>query len=213
TPRARGGSSASGGARSASRATTGTSSSRTAVSTACTTICPTIRGTWTESTTEEVSMFQVNWSQLFVPSGSLIELVIRGSVVYLLALTFMRILRRGSGITRADLLFITFIADASQNGMAGSYQSITEAGVLVGTIFTWNYGLDWLSYRVEAVHRLLEPPPILVVHHGKPILRALRSELISIEDLMEQLREQGVDDMGKVKRCWVEADGKLSVIR
>jgi len=158
-------------------------------------------------------MFAVNWSQLFVPNGSLVELVIRGSIVYLLALTFMRILRRGSGITRADLLFITFIADASQNGMAGNYQSITEAGVLVGTIFGWNYGLDWLSYRVEAVHRLLEPPPILVVRHGKPIFRALRAELISIEDLMEQLREQGVDSLAHVKRCYVEADGKLSVIR
>ena len=158
-------------------------------------------------------MFEVNWSQLFVPNGSLIELVIRGSVVYLIALVFMRILRRGSGITRADLLFITFIADASQNGMAGNYQSITEAVVLVGTIFGWNWLLDWLSYRSEAVHRLLEPPPILVVHAGKPLFRALRSELLSIEDLMEQLREQGVEDLALVKRCYVEADGKLSVIR
>lgn len=158
-------------------------------------------------------MFDVNWSQLFVPSGSLVELAIRGSVVYLVALVFLRILRRGSGITRADLLFITFIADASQNGMAGNYQSITEAAVLVGTIFGWNWLLDWLSFRFETVHRLLEPPPVLVVHSGKPLFRALRSELLSLEDLMEQLREQGVDELAQVKRCYVEADGKLSVIR
>jgi len=158
-------------------------------------------------------MLDVNWSQLFVPSASLLELVIRGSLVYLAALVFLRILRRGSGITRADLLFITFIADASQSGMAGNYQSITEAVVLVGTIFAWNYALDWLSYRSELVHRLLEPPPVLVVHSGKPLFRALRAELLSIEDLMEQLREQGVDDLARVKRCYVEADGRLSVIR
>jgi len=156
----------------------------------------------------------VDWAQLFVPSGSVAELVIRGSIIYLAALGFMRILRRqGGSFTRADLLFITLIADASQNGMAGEYRSITEGLILVGTIFGWNFTLDWLSYHSPFVHRLLEPPPLLVVRGGKPLLRNLRAELISIEDLMEQLREQGVDDLAQVKRCYVEADGKLSVIR
>ena len=50
----------------------------------------------------------VNWARLFVPSDSLVELVIRGSIIYLAALCFMRILRRqGGSFTRADLLFIT----------------------------------------------------------------------------------------------------------
>src|SRR5262245_53253157 len=103
----------------------------------------------------------VDWAQLFVPSDThMLELVIRGTIIYLGALGFMRILRRqGSGITRADLLFITFIADASQNGMAGEYRTITEGLVLIGTLFAWNYALDWLSYHSELVHRLLEPAP------------------------------------------------------
>jgi uncharacterized membrane protein YcaP (DUF421 family) len=156
----------------------------------------------------------VDWGQLFVPSGSLAELVIRGSVIYLAALTFMRILRRqGSGLTRADLLFITFIADASQNGMAGEYKSITEGLVLVGTLFSWNFLVDWLSFHSVFIHRLLEPPPLLVVQSGQILRRNLRSELISVDDLLEQLREQGVEDVAQVKRCYVEADGKLSVIR
>lgn len=156
----------------------------------------------------------VDWAALFVPSNSLLELVIRGSIIYLAALTFMRILRRqGSGLTRADLLFVTLIADASQSGMAGEYRSITEGLILVGTLFAWNFALDWLSFHSNLVHRLLEPPPLLVVRAGVPIARNMRSELISMEDLMEQLREQGVEDLAKVKRCYVEADGKLSVIR
>src|SRR5262245_26378661 len=156
----------------------------------------------------------VVWADLFVPSGSLLELVIRGSIIYLAAIAFMRILRRqGSGLTRADLLFVTLIADASQNGMAGEYHSVTEGLVLVGTIFAWNFALDWASFHSTLVHRMLEPAPLLVVRQGKPLLRNLRAELISLEDLMEQLREQGVDSLSKVKRCYVEADGKLSVLQ
>lgn len=156
----------------------------------------------------------VDWAQLFVPSGSLAELVIRGSVTYLCALALLRVLRRqGGGLSRADLLFITLISDASQNGMAGDYKSITEGLVLVGTIFGWNFVLDWLSYHSELVHRLLEPAPLLIVRNGRPLFRNMRSELISMDDLTEQLREQGVDRLADVKRCYVEADGKLSFIR
>ena len=156
----------------------------------------------------------VDWGQLFVPSGSLLELVIRGSIIYLAAITFMRVLRRqGSGLTRADLMFVTFIADASQNGMAGDYRSITEGLVLVGTLFSWNFALDWLSYHSKTVHRLLEPPPLLVVRSGRILRGALHSELMSVDDLTEQLREQGVEDVRTVKLCYVESDGKLSVIR
>ena len=32
-------------------------------------------------------------------------------------------------------------------------------------------------------------------------------------DLKEQLREQGVAELAEVKRCYLEADGRLSVIR
>ena len=33
------------------------------------------------------------------------------------------------------------------------------------------------------------------------------------DDLLEQLREQGIDDIHLVKRCCLEGDGRLSVVR
>lgn len=155
-----------------------------------------------------------NWSEMFVPSQSVVELVIRGSIMYLGALAILRIMRREAGeMSRADFLLIMLVADAAQNGMAGEYHSITEGLILVATIFCWNYLIDWLSYRVPAIHSLMEPPPLLVVQNGKPHRKHLRSEMITMDDLMEQLREQGVEHLSQVKRCFVEADGKLSVIR
>jgi len=43
--------------------------------------------------------------------------------------------------------------------------------------------------------------------------RSLRSEMLTLGDLKQQLREQGVEDIGQVKRCYLEPDGRLSVIR
>src|SRR6185436_17183725 len=98
----------------------------------------------------------IDWHRMFVPSGSLVELVIRGSLMYLLILAGFRIFRRDAGsLSVSDLLVVVLIADASQNGMAGEYHSLTEGAVIVATIFAWNYLLDWLAYRSSAVAWLL----------------------------------------------------------
>jgi uncharacterized membrane protein YcaP (DUF421 family) len=159
-------------------------------------------------------ILQLDWREILIPSGSLLELVVRASAMYLLILAGFRAFRRDAGsLSVSDLLVVVLIADAAQNGMAGEYHSLTEGIVVVATIFAWNYVLDWLAYRSPTVAWLLHPPPLPLVRHGRILARNLRSELITRDDLLEQLREQGIDDIRKVKQCCLESDGKLSVIR
>jgi uncharacterized membrane protein YcaP (DUF421 family) len=159
-------------------------------------------------------ILNIDWHSLLVPSVSLLELVLRGSVMYLAILAALRLFRREAGaLGTADLLVIVLVADAAQNAMASQYGSITEGAVLVATIFLWNYLLDWLAYRYGWVYRLLHPAPLTLIENGHIQRRSLRSEMLTVADLKEQLREQGVEDIGQVKRCYLEADGRLSVIR
>ena len=159
-------------------------------------------------------MSYFDWHRMFVPTGSLFELIVRGSVMYLLILAGFRIFRRDAGsLSVSDLLVVVLIADAAQNGMAGEYKSLTEGAVVVATIFAWNYVLDWVAFRSRFAYWLLHPPPLLLIRDGQIQYRNLRSESITKEDLLEQLREQGVEDFGRVKKCFLESDGKMSVIR
>jgi uncharacterized membrane protein YcaP (DUF421 family) len=156
----------------------------------------------------------IDWRELFVPSVNPWELVLRASILYLLILTGFRLFRRDAGsLSVSDLLVVVLIADAAQNGMAGDYTSITEGAIIVATIFAWNFVLDWLAFHSKFAHWLLNPPPLLLVRNGRIQGRNLRAELITRDDLMEQLREQGIEDLKQVKQCCLESDGKLSVIR
>ena len=156
----------------------------------------------------------IDWHALFVPTVSLLELVLRGSVMYLFVLVAMRLFRRDAGaLSTADLLVVVLVADAAQNAMASEHHSLTEGAVLIATIFAWNYGLDWLAYRYPRVHRLLNPPPLLLIENGRLQGRNLRAEMLTKADLAEQLREQGIEDFAEVRRCYLEGDGHLSVIR
>jgi uncharacterized membrane protein YcaP (DUF421 family) len=40
----------------------------------------------------------------------------------------------------------------------------------------------------------------------------MRQQLVTEEELMSHLREEGVDDLAKVERAFIEGDGRISVI-
>jgi uncharacterized membrane protein YcaP (DUF421 family) len=161
------------------------------------------------------SLFQIEWAHLWVPTVALGEIVLRGSLVYLLIFALMRVtLKREAGtLALPDLLMIVLVADAAQNAMATEYRSVTEGVVLVATIVGWNYGLDWLAQRCPRLRPLLYPPPLLLVRDGRLLRQNMRKEFITEEELMSQLRQQGCEELSTVKKAYIEGDGHISVIR
>ena len=158
-------------------------------------------------------LLQIDFKTIFVPSLHLAEVVLRGTLVYLFLFLILRVLRREAGaVGIADLLLVVLIADAAQNAMASEYRSITEGAVLIGTIASWDYFLDWVSYKFPRFYRLVNAPPLPLIKDGRIMRKHLRQELITEQELLSQLRQQGVQNLGAVKRCYLEGDGHFSVI-
>ena len=156
----------------------------------------------------------IDWKAIFLPDTPLIEIILRASAMYLTLFILLRIiLKRQSGtLSISDLLLITLLADASQNGMAGNYTSLPDGIALIVAIVFWDYALDWLSFKSARFQRLIEPPPLLLIKDGQLLYRNMRRELITEADLMKQLREQGISDVSKVKEAYMENDGQISAI-
>lgn len=156
----------------------------------------------------------MDWNQIFVPSGSLIELVVRGTLVYLAMFIILRVIlnRQAGSIGISDLLLVMLLANAAQNAISDDYTSVTEGVVLIVTIVFWSYALDWLGYRFPRFQRFLRPPPLLLVKDGQLLPRNLRRELITEDELMSQLRQQGIDDLQRIKEAFMEGDGRISVV-
>ncbi len=160
------------------------------------------------------TLLSIDWQNMLVPKVSLVEIFLRGTAIYFLLLVLFRIFKRQAGsVGLSDLLVIVLIADASQNAMSAEYHSITEGAVLIGTLMLWDQFLDWLGFHVPWVERLLSAQPVLLVKDGKLNRRNMRQELISQDELMSQLRQQGIMDLKVVSRAFIEGDGQISVIR
>jgi uncharacterized membrane protein YcaP (DUF421 family) len=161
------------------------------------------------------SFFSIDWGQIFQPDTSPLEIFIRGSIVYLALFGMLRfVLRREAGtLGMSDLLVLVLIADAAQNAMAGNYNSLPDGLILVATIIFWSFALDWLGYHVPFMRRFVHPPPLLLVRNGQLPRRNMRRELITEEELMSQLRQQGIEDIALVKTACIEIDGQISIVK
>lgn len=134
--------------------------------------------------------------------------------MYFVIFGLMRVVlkRQAGGVGTTDVLVIVLLAEVAGNGFAADYESLTEGTVLVCTVLFWTYLIERLIHRFAVVERLLRPETVLLVEDGKMLLKNMRAELITKEELMAQMRENGVEVLSDVKRACMEADGMISVI-
>lgn len=153
-----------------------------------------------------VSLFRFTLSPL--------EIFVRGTAVYWFLFALFRfVMRRDVGsIGIADMLLLMMISDAVQNAMAGEYRSISDGCLLVATIAGWNYLLDWSSYHFPLVRRFAEPKPLALIRNGRLMRANMRRELVTVDELIGKMREEGVADLGEVREAFLESDGEISVV-
>jgi len=156
----------------------------------------------------------LNFSDLFTPTVNPLEMVIRGSVVYLSLFAMLRLLmkRESSEVGVTNLLVIVLLADAAQNAMSAEYRSITDGLILVATIISWSYLLDWLSYKSRFFNRLIRPGKLLLAKDGKLLKANMGKELITEEEIMIEVRSSGYHDLSEVREIYMESNGAISVI-
>jgi hypothetical protein len=92
------------------------------------------------------------------------ELVVRGTVVYLVLLLLVRLSgkRTVGQFTPFDLLVVMLLSEAVSGSLSGSDESL-QGGLLVAAIVVaLNGGVGFLSSRSKAVERAVDGEPVLI---------------------------------------------------
>ena len=160
-------------------------------------------------------VWSIDWQSILVPRHSLLDLFLRGTIMYLVIFVLLRlVLRRQVGdIGTSDVLVIVLLAEVSGNAMAANAESVSEGAILVGTILLWSYLIEWVQFRFPAVERLIREPKLKLIDNGRLLRGNMRREFVTQEELLAQLREDGIEDRAEVKAAYLEADGHISIIR
>lgn len=79
-------------------------------------------------------------------------------------------------------------------------------------IIGWAAALDWLGYRFPLIQRFLSPPPLTLFRNGRLNKRNMKAENITEDEIMQEVRLQGMTSLEEVDRILLEGDGEMSVI-
>jgi uncharacterized membrane protein YcaP (DUF421 family) len=154
------------------------------------------------------------WSQFVVPDVALLEIFLRGTIIYLFLFFALRFImkRESAGVGISDVLVTVLIADAVQNGMAGEYTTVPDALMLAITIIGWDYVLSFLAFHVDSLRPIIRPERLLLIQAGQVLHESARKELLTMQEIQGQLHQQGIHRIEDVGEAWVESDGVITAI-
>jgi|SRR5579884_377789 uncharacterized membrane protein YcaP (DUF421 family) len=145
---------------------------------------------------------------------SLALIVLRTLVVYVVLLLGLRLAgkRELGQMTTFDFVVLLIISNAVQNAMVGPDTSLNGGLLAAIVLLAVNYLASRLGLRSPWLRSRLIGNPTLLVHEGELIEDHLRHEGLTEEEVLQALREHGVDDLKQVKMAVLEVDGTISVI-
>lgn len=160
-------------------------------------------------------LFNVDWAAIFTPELSIAELLVRGVVMYLIVFVLLCLVlrRQVGGIGTSDILVLVLISEVAGQGFLPESRSVVDAGIVIFVILLCSYLVEWLQYRVPAVESLLREPKLKLIENGRLLRRNMRQEFVTEEELMAQVRKEGLEDCREIKAAFMEADGCISFIR
>jgi len=143
------------------------------------------------------------------------DLVVRAAFVYLLILAVTRVIGRRelSSLQPFDLILLVVIGDLVQQGVTQNDLSITGTVIVLATIVALQVATSYVSFRFRRMRPILDGEPIVLVEDGRVIEPNMRRERITIEDIAEEARQDGIGSLEEIRWAVLETSGGMSFIK
>jgi uncharacterized membrane protein YcaP (DUF421 family) len=143
------------------------------------------------------------------------DIVLRALVAYVFIITLLRVTGRRelSSMAPTDLVLLVVMGDLIQNGVTQSDMSVTGVVIAVTTFALLSVASSYLVYKSKRAQKIIEGAPLIVVEEGKLVEANLRSERMTLDDVMEEARAQQIESIDEIKWAVLESNGTLSFIK
>ena len=140
------------------------------------------------------------------------EIVFRAAFIFFFLWVVTRAVGRSSlgELSTFQLLLYVVMGDLVQQAVTQQDYSVTAGVLAVSTFALLTVLFGWLSWRHRRARPLINGVPLIIMRDGEPIIDALASERMSIDDLYSQARQQGIKRLAEIDLAVLETDGKVS---
>ena len=148
-----------------------------------------------------------------LPGAFYLEIVLRTAVMFMFALILIRTLGKRSLGQLSIFDFVIIIALGSAVGDPMFYEDVPllYGMVAVAVVVALERALALLTSRQARVERMVDSSPTVLVRDGVVDYKALRHELMSVSELFQALRANGVVQLDDVALAVLEPSGHISL--
>lgn len=143
------------------------------------------------------------------------EPILRGMAVYLFLLLIFRLTGKRSldQVTTFDFVLLLIISETTQQALIGEDFSLTNAFLVILTLFGVDQVLSLLKEKSSFVRRWAEGLPLVLLEDGKPLQDRMRKSQVDEDDILEAARElQGLERLDQIKYAVLERHGGITII-
>jgi uncharacterized membrane protein YcaP (DUF421 family) len=105
------------------------------------------------------------------------------------------------------------IGDLVQQGVTQNDFSLTGMLLVGGTIGVLTVLVSYVGWKLPFLRPALEGEPIIVVEDGKPLLRNLARNRITVEEVHASARQEGIAMLADVEWAVLETSGQITFIK
>lgn len=141
-------------------------------------------------------------------------IVIRISVMYLYALTLVRLSGKQSvgQLSALDFVVVTIVGDLFDDVFWAEIPML-QGMVGFGTIIVVHILVTFASSRNILIHQIVAFPPSIVVQNGRLVLENLQRERTRPETVQFEMRLKGEEHLKEVEEARWEPKGQISIIK
>lgn len=143
------------------------------------------------------------------------EYVVRAGVMYITALLMIRLLgKRALGeLGPFDFVVMTGVGHTVVSFALDKSIHYYDGFIILATLAGLEYLMGYLALKNQTLSNLITGRPVVLIENGRIIKENLKKEKFNTDDLLQELRKQGIRDIDEVERGILESCGGFSVIR
>jgi len=112
-----------------------------------------------------------------------------------------------------DLIVSILMAELAAISIEKSSASLFISIVPIGVLVFLQIFLSYFSFKIPSIRTLIDGHPTVIIKNGKVRFNVMTKLRYTLDDLISQLREQGVKSIEEVNYAVLENNGKLSVFQ
>ncbi len=149
-----------------------------------------------------------------VPWSFLIECLIRIFFIYFLLMVSMRLMgnRMSNLLNNSEMAALVSLAAAIGVPVLSPDRGLLPAFIIATIVVVTQQLIARKAYKSKKFETAALGDISILVEEGKLQLDTMRDNRISLERLIAEFRNNGISNLGRVKRCYLETSGNFSHI-